>query len=385
MTRTSRICALLTFAVMAVPPCVRADQMDDDLAAAKALLVNGKSEEAATKLTDLQGRAQTAAEARATDHHALYILGVSSMLLGDDAMAGRALSRAVRQQPANLQYALAMAQFADMQDKPEEAAGHYKNALAIDPQSLEAWTQLGLAQRQLGRFVEAQGSFEKAAALAPKEAKYPGMIAQTLADQKKYDEAVAMYQKALGLDPKYAAAYSGIGEVNEAKRDADAALAAYSKAVELSPEDYRLIAKQVQLNETLGKTKERDAARERILALKKSGKINAPSFCRQIFASEKSTVMAFEYLDPQLGEVRYAFNVVAADGKSVEKRVALLPAFQLNPAGGMFDLDAYTATTKEHLFKFTSEPTYEQARDKVQQYLAGTLKPLSTEAIGGAK
>ncbi len=389
MTRT-RHALLLMLPVMALPIAAHADQMDDDLAASKALLVAGNSADASAKLLALQTKAQAAIETNAADHHALYILGSASMLLGDDAVATAALGRAARFQPDNLQYALARAQLADMQDKPADAVGLYKNAVAIDPKSLEAWTQLGLAQRQTAQFADAQASFEKAAELSPKDPKFPGMIAQTLEEQHKNDDAIAMYNKALALDPKYAAAYAGIGQADEAKADSAAALAAYSKAIELSPDDFRLIAKQVQLNEALGNTKDRDAARDRILALQKAGKVDASSYCRQIFPFGKSSVMAFEYFDPKPGATRYAFNVIAADGKTVEKRIAYstLDPFNLQHRSlPQPRLDAYSATTHELLATYATEPTYEQTRDAVQQYLAGKLKPISSEPMpaGGAQ
>jgi cytochrome c-type biogenesis protein CcmH/NrfG len=363
---------------------LRADQMDDELAASKTLLIAGKGDDAAVRLGALQAKAQAAVDATPTDHHALYILGSASMLLGDDAVATAALGRAVRFQPDNLQYALARAQLADMQDKPADAVGLYKNALAIDPKSLEAWTQLGLAQRQTAQFAAAQASFEKAAELAPKDPKFPGMIAQALADQHKNEDAIAMYNKAIAIDPKYAAAYSGIGQVEEAKGDTTAALAVYSKAVELSPDDFRLIAKQVQLNETLGNTKERNAARDRILALQKAGKVDSASYCREIFQFEKSPVMAFEYFTPDPpAYVHYAFNLFAPDGKTALKRISLGINSITDGISRIksYQLDAYSATTHEVVARFPTEPTYEQTRDAVQQYLAGKLKPLSTEPM----
>ncbi|HVT79511.1 MAG TPA: tetratricopeptide repeat protein, partial [Phycisphaerae bacterium] len=287
--------------ILMLSTAVRADLMDDELAKAKALLIAGKSEDASIRLTGLQAAAQALVEKTPSDDHALYILGSSAMLLGDDAVAGSALARAARLKPQNVVYALALGQLADMQDDADQAIARYKAATAIDATSVEAWTQLGLMQRQAGKPADAQASFEKAADLAPKDPKFPGLIGQALADQRKDDDALAMYNKALALDPKYAPAYSGMGQVNEAKGDLAAALAAYAKAADLTPEDFRSIAKLVQLNDTLGNTKDRDAARDRILALKKAGKVDAPSYCRQIFPAGKATVMVFEYLDPKLG------------------------------------------------------------------------------------
>ena len=129
---------------------------------------------------------------------------------------------------------------------------------------------------------------------------------------------LAAYQKALALDPKNASILGHMAQVYESQKNLDQALDAYAQIVKLNPADYRVLAKQVQIYQTQGKTKERDAARDQIVALKKSGKMDADSFCREQFPQDKSNVIVLEYFALKgPTAIRYAFNVLT--GKTIEK------------------------------------------------------------------
>jgi tetratricopeptide (TPR) repeat protein len=366
----------------------QADALDDELAATKSLLLADQVEEASAHLDALEASARQAVSANPTDAHAQYIMGMAALYAGRDAVAKTALNTALRLEPRNLTYIMGRAQFALYTDAPKEAVKLLQDALPDNPKSLPLLEMLAGAQRDAQDFAAAQATFQKAADLNPKDPRYLADIADCLASQHKGDEALATYQKALDLDPKFLPALTSIGRLHESRQAWAKAIAAFTQAAALDPNDFRLLAKLVQLHEAAGNPQARDAARDQIFALYKAGKINAASFCRQQFPDGPRTVMVFEYFQLQGPmPVRYAFNIVNPDGKAIEKRLSLgsyddataraRQAGQIKPDQRLFHLDVYTETTHEQLATFTQEPTYEQTRTLVTQYLA-TLTPATT-------
>ena len=380
----------LFFAVLlalALTAAVRADALDDDLAAAKGLLLAGNVDDAAARLDSLEARARVTASLNAGDAHAQYILGMAAMYGGHDKPAKAALDTALQLDPKNVQYALGRAQFAIYTDVPAEAIPILQAAVAQAPKNIEILSALADAQTGAGRFVDAQKTYQTAADLVPGEPRYLAGVADMFSRQGQPEAALAAYEKALNIDPKYIPALAGMAQIHKGRKDYDKAIECLARILALNTGEYRIMAQQMQIYELAGKTKERDATREQILALFKAGKIDATSFCREQFPTGTSTVMVFESFElkgPMA--VRYAFNIVKADGKTIEKRISLGSYLgitaqaqergEIKADDRMFHLDVYTETTHEVLGMFTVEPTYEQTRDLVRKYLAGTLKPL---------
>jgi tetratricopeptide (TPR) repeat protein len=370
-----------------------ADALDDDLNAAKALLASDNVDQASARLDALEASARLAVAANPGDAHAQYILGMAAMYAGRDKVAKPALDMAVRLEPKNLKYVMGRAQFAQYTDAPKDAVKYLQGVLPDNGGHLELLEMLGHAQQAAGQFADAQATFEKAAAASPKEPRYRAEMAECLVSLHQEDKALAMYQQALDLNPKYALALANIGQIYQNRKTWDKAIESYAKVVAINPEDYRTVAKLVQLNEAAGNIKERDAAREKVFALQKAGKIDTASYCREQFADGTTSVMVFESFElkgPMA--VRYAFNVINADGKTVEKRISLGSYLettaiarelgQIKDGERMFHLDVYTPAGHETLGMFTKEPTYEETRDRVKQYLAGKLQPLSATVAG---
>jgi tetratricopeptide (TPR) repeat protein len=384
MTKRLMLSALLGLALMTA---ARADVLDDDLAAAKGLLLAGNVDDAAARLDSLEARARVTVTANPGDAHAQYILGMAAMYAGHDQPAKVALDLALRLDPNNVLYVLGRAQFAMYTDVPKDALPILQKALEGNAKNIEVLSALGEAQSSAGLFVDAQKTYQMAADLVPGEPRYMASIAEMLTKQGKADEALAAYEKALNIDPKYVPALAGMAQIHRIRKEYDKAVECLARIVAITPSEYRILAQQMQIYEIAGKTKERDAVREQIFALFKAGKIEAASYCREQFPNGTSNVMAFESFElkgPMA--VRYAFNVVNADGKTVEKRISLgsylsVTALarergQIKADERMFHLDVYTEGDHEVLGMFTTEPTYEQTRDMVRRYFAGTLKPL---------
>ncbi len=399
MKRISRVWALVFIGL--VPVMAKADGLDDQLAEAKGLLLAGKSEEAEPKLSALMKSALQVLEKSPDDLHAAYVLGVAAMYAGDDDTAEVYLRKVSRADRKNSAYMLALAQLLIFEEKSAEAMAQIQLLIDENGKNVEAWDLIGDAQESLGKLADAQKSYEKAFELAPKDVKYLGKVAQLLLVQKKTDEAIAVYKKAIEVDPNYVKGIANIAQIYQNKAEWQKSLDMYTKLVAITPEDWRALAKQVQLYEALNKPAERDATREKILALKKAGKISDALFCREQMTVAAKQVLAFEYFELKgPNAVRYSFLVMKEDGKTIEKRVSLgsydatnqfaRETGEIKGDERLFHLDVYLENSHGTLEMFKKEPTYEQARELAKQYLEGKLPLKSSIAVpssmsGGGK
>jgi tetratricopeptide (TPR) repeat protein len=78
---------------------------------------------------------------------------------------------------------------------PEEAAGLYKQALALRPEWAEGWMSLGAALYQLSRYAEATDALRKGLELAPGVATGWGLLGLTEAELDNPDQALADMRK----------------------------------------------------------------------------------------------------------------------------------------------------------------------------------------------
>ena len=87
------------------------------------------------------------------------------------------------------------------------ATEELNRAVALDPQSSEAWSLLAVAQSALDHIPEAEAACERAVALRPRNAVDRLGLALLLARQGRRPEALASFAGAVALDPASAAAH----------------------------------------------------------------------------------------------------------------------------------------------------------------------------------
>jgi tetratricopeptide (TPR) repeat protein len=117
----------------------------------------------------------------------------------------------------------------------EEAIECYRTAIALDPKSAAARSNLGAALHRKGKVDEAIACFRKAIALDPKYAAAQNNLGLALKDKGKVEEAIECFRKAIALDPKYANAHSNLGAALRAQGKVDEAIAYFRKAIALDP------------------------------------------------------------------------------------------------------------------------------------------------------
>lgn len=117
-----------------------------------------------------------------------------------------------------------------------DAFRYYNKALALNPDSAEAYNGLGFVNDIRGDYDDAFRCVRKALELKPlfPEAYYT--LGWIYLDLEQYEEAFNSYTKALDMKPNYPAAQNGLGKYHEKMGDLDKAVKSFQKALDLRPE-----------------------------------------------------------------------------------------------------------------------------------------------------
>jgi ubiquinone/menaquinone biosynthesis C-methylase UbiE len=118
----------------------------------------------------------------------------------------------------------------------EQGTQLLEEALAINPNNSQGWSNLSAGWRRLGRLDEAIKAARKAVMLKPDYAEAYSNMGNALRDQGNLDDAVTSYRKAVTLKPDYAEAYSNLGNILKDQGKLYNAITLYRKALSLKPD-----------------------------------------------------------------------------------------------------------------------------------------------------
>jgi tetratricopeptide (TPR) repeat protein len=119
----------------------------------------------------------------------------------------------------------------------DEAIAAYQSAIALQPDHTEARNNLGTALMALGRHGEAAVQFEHALARKPDLAAFHNNLGSALAALGRHADAVPSYRKALQLDPRFVQAGNNLGLSLVALGNAEQAIEVYRSVLALMPAD----------------------------------------------------------------------------------------------------------------------------------------------------
>lgn len=130
-------------------------------------------------------------------------------------------------------------------NKLEEAARLFQEAIRIFPEYLAALNKLGEQLRALDKPAEAQVAFEKAIAINPKYALPHINLGMLLVDQTRYDEGIASLENGNRLDDSFPMSHLKLGEAFMSKQlpDYDRAEKELTRALELGNRDFLQVRK----------------------------------------------------------------------------------------------------------------------------------------------
>lgn len=115
----------------------------------------------------------------------------------------------------------------------------FDQALALDAGRAEAYTGRGNANQEKNDLDQALADFDRAIALDPQLAAAYAGRGYTYTERGEYERALADYDKAIALDPQDAEAFYGRGRVHIFREEPEQAVADLDQAIELDPQNAR--------------------------------------------------------------------------------------------------------------------------------------------------
>ena len=162
--------------------------------------------------------------------------GLSALRAGNLKEAERLLQAVTRAQPQHVPALNVLGVVLGRLGRNGEAVASYDKALAVAPDSVEAWYGRAMTLLAAGRLQEAIASFDRVLAAKPDFAQVHLLRAKLLADLGRRDAALAAVDKLLGVMPDFAEAWLGRSNILfEAGRYEEANSAA-RRAVALKPD-----------------------------------------------------------------------------------------------------------------------------------------------------
>jgi predicted O-linked N-acetylglucosamine transferase (SPINDLY family) len=128
-------------------------------------------------------------------------LGLSLQELGRLDEAAARYHEALALQPDLIEANANLADVLRMQHRYAEAAAFYTLAVTMSPEVLSLWMNLGTCQHRIGEIAEARKSFERALALKPDHPRAMINIASLLLAREQFVEAAPLIEKTLALAP----------------------------------------------------------------------------------------------------------------------------------------------------------------------------------------
>jgi tetratricopeptide (TPR) repeat protein len=212
------------------------------------------------------------------------VMRAQTQMRDDSPAARQALEEVIEQDGGVIDAHQMLGQIAAMDHDHDEALGHFRRALELEPEHRNALQGMASSYRALGRTEEAlvgyrrilevagadtgasiaiadiefnRGNLDAAAeilrqAVATSDA--PGLIANKLgevrAEQGHTDEAAALFEEAVSKNDAYAVPYFNLGVLHEGRGEIREAVSRYEKAIELAPNYYNA---QFNLGRLLGR------------------------------------------------------------------------------------------------------------------------------------
>jgi tetratricopeptide (TPR) repeat protein/tRNA A-37 threonylcarbamoyl transferase component Bud32 len=199
------------------------------------------------------------------------------------------------------------AQLADLllQDKSPEAVGFYRVALAVRPENVLVWNNLGVVLRDQKDLKGAENAFRQALHLNRRHALIWSNLGGTLNGQNRPREAVEACQQALAIDPQFAPAWSNLGNALVQLKDHKGAADAYRQDLKIEP---NYVPALVDLSAVLVEQKDFSGA---------------AAACRQALALKPQDAMAWF----NLGNVLKAQNDPKGAANAYDKALKINPRF----------------------------------------------------------
>ncbi len=190
---------------------------------------------------DFEGAAVSASKALELDSslkRAYIVRGAAYTALRKQSAAYSDLSTAILISTDDPDAHLAFGRLQRQQGNASVAAGSFRQAIALNPNALEAYVELAETLIGQGDFASAKEVVDQILQRGPQSARGHALAGRLLENEKQADAAVLEYGRAIELDANMADAYYRRGKIlHTQKNDAAGAVASLSKAVDLKPDE----------------------------------------------------------------------------------------------------------------------------------------------------
>ncbi|MEG4519068.1 MULTISPECIES: tetratricopeptide repeat protein [unclassified Microcoleus] len=115
-----------------------------------------------------------------------------------------------------------------------EAIAYFKNALVLQPNSVEATTNLAVTLHQTGNLAEAAAFYHRAIEIDPNCAQSHNNLGILLQDQGNIMAAISCFQKAIALNPVYVKALNNLGAILQQQGELPSAIAYFHQALSVN-------------------------------------------------------------------------------------------------------------------------------------------------------
>jgi len=120
------------------------------------------------------------------------------------------------------------------QGRFSEAIAYFKNALVLQPDLIEAATNLAVTLHQTGDFAEATAYYQRALEIDPNCAQSHNNLGILLQAQGNIAAAVSCFQKAITLNPVYIKALNNLGAILQQQGELPTAIACFHQALSVN-------------------------------------------------------------------------------------------------------------------------------------------------------
>ena len=199
-------------------------------------------------------------------------LAAALVRTGKWSEAAKILGPLTISQPSSYQVAYLNALALQNSQHPKEAETEARRALALDPNSADPHTLLGLTLSSQNRFDEAISELTRAVQIAPDSFDAQFYLGRTRYAQSDTARAAAALQKAVSLRPEDPEARFLLGTILEVSGDRDGSIQQYKELQRISPNDAR---GYLGLGEILGKSGDIEEA---LAQLRKAHELDPTSF-----------------------------------------------------------------------------------------------------------
>ena len=121
-------------------------------------------------------------------------------------------------------------------EAPDKAVEYFTRAISLDQEFSSAFTNRGLAYRDLKQYERAIRDYDRAIDLDPADVDYNNR-GNAYGDLKQYERAIRDYDRAIELDPRFAIAFNNRGVTYAKLKQFEWAIRDYDRAIKLDPAD----------------------------------------------------------------------------------------------------------------------------------------------------